>query len=106
MSCDCKYRSHHKRISTAETLTARFSQQKPDFSDIPVDERPQVVTECWVEGCCYEHRFIPPDSHIVFRPLRIQLPIPGSEKIIVHTTGFSIEAGVYMKRLIKAFGEL
>lgn len=65
-----------------------------------------MVTECWVEGCCYERRLIPPTEQIVFQPLRIELPVPGSEKIIVHVTGFTVELGVYMKRLCKALGEL
>lgn len=63
------------------------------------------MTECWVEGCCFEARLIPPAEQIVFRPLEIDFPIPGAEKVIVHITGYTVELSVYLKRLIKALGE-
>ncbi|WVF72304.1 hypothetical protein IAT40_007117 [Kwoniella sp. CBS 6097] len=63
-----------------------------------------VITECWVEGCCFEERLLSPDKHIVFQPLPAPMPISGASKLIVHLSGFSAENSVYMRRLLRAIG--
>lgn len=68
--------------------------------------RPLVVTECWIEGSCFEQRLLDPDSHLVFRPLTSPMPIPGAQKFLVHMSGFSSENAVYLRRLLRVIGEL
>ncbi|OCF35397.1 hypothetical protein I316_02947 [Kwoniella heveanensis BCC8398] len=68
------------------------------------DEGTVVITECWVEGCCFEERLLSPDKHIVFRPLPAPMPISGASNLIVHLSGFSAENNVYMRRLLRAIG--
>ena len=63
-----------------------------------------MVTECWVEACCFEGRMISPDDHIVFRPLTGPMPVPGAEKLNVHISGFASHETVYLRRLLKAIG--
>lgn len=65
---------------------------------------PTLVTECWVEGCCFEQRLLPPDDKLVFRPLTIDTPIADVEKLLVHISGFPTEIGVYLRRLLRAIG--
>ncbi|WWD01536.1 hypothetical protein V866_008481 [Kwoniella sp. B9012] len=78
------------------------SDIRPQLSDN--DEGTIVVTECWVEGCCFEERLLSPNKHIVFRPLPATMPIPGASKLNVHLSGFSAENTVYMRRLLRAIG--
>ncbi|WWC85363.1 uncharacterized protein L201_000226 [Kwoniella dendrophila CBS 6074] len=78
------------------------SDIRPKLSD--TDEGTIVVTECWVEGCCFEEVMLSPDKHIVFRPLPGNMPIPGSATLNVHLSGFSAENNVYMRRLLRAIG--
>nr|XP_018263947.1 uncharacterized protein I303_03824 [Kwoniella dejecticola CBS 10117]OBR86105.1 hypothetical protein I303_03824 [Kwoniella dejecticola CBS 10117] len=78
------------------------SEIRPELSDN--DKDTTVVTECWVEGCCFEERLLSPDKHIVFRPLPAEMPIPDASKLIVHLSGFSAENNVYMRRLLRAIG--
>lgn len=57
------------------TSLCRCSDIRPKLSD--ADEGTIVVTECWVEGCCFEETLLSPDKHIVFRPLPGNMPIAG-----------------------------
>lgn len=82
----------------------RSSDVRPDFSNVPEADQPDVLTECWVEGCCFEQRLLDPSEHIAFRPLSISLPLPGTSKIQVHLSGFTVENATYYKRLVKALG--
>jgi DNA replication regulator DPB11 len=91
--------------SDSDVLTRRGSGKRPDLSNIPEDERPTVVTECWVEGCCFEERLLPLNKDMVFTPLAIPLPVPGADRVGVHMSGFPPEKVVYLKRLIKVLGE-
>ncbi|WVR05087.1 hypothetical protein IAU60_002099 [Kwoniella sp. DSM 27419] len=68
------------------------------------DQSTTVVTECWVEGCCFEEKLLSPDKHIVFQPLPGDMPIEGASKLLVHLSGFSAENTVYMRRLLRAIG--
>ncbi|WVW83245.1 hypothetical protein I302_105264 [Kwoniella bestiolae CBS 10118] len=78
------------------------SDIRPELSEN--DQGTTVITECWVEGCCFEERLLSPDKHIVFRPLPATMPIPGASKFNVHLSGFSAENNVYMRRLLRAIG--
>ncbi|WRT67010.1 uncharacterized protein IL334_003976 [Kwoniella shivajii] len=78
------------------------SDVRPDLTEN--DRDTVVVTECWVEGCCFEERLLSPDKHIVFRPLPAPMPIAGTPKLNVHLSGFSAENNVYMRRLLRAIG--
>ncbi|WWC69573.1 uncharacterized protein I206_103516 [Kwoniella pini CBS 10737] len=78
------------------------SEIRPHLSES--DKDTIVVTECWVEGCCFEETLLTPDKHIVFRPLPAEMPIQDASKLIVHLSGFSAENNVYMRRLLRAIG--
>ena len=74
-------------------------------ASVPIVSSPAtVVTECWIEGCCFARALVSLDAHIAFRPLSISLPIEGADKLLIHLTGFSGDNSVYLKRLLKALG--
>lgn len=70
----------------------------------PGEPTPGLVTECWVEGCCFEQRLLDPDATLVFRPLSVPCPVPGASDLLVHISGFPTETTVYLKRLLKTVG--
>ncbi|ORY32222.1 hypothetical protein BCR39DRAFT_523376 [Naematelia encephala] len=79
-----------------------YSQTVPE---LPILEKTaRVVTECWVEGCCFEQKLLSPDDHLVFQPLPAPMPIPGAGKLLVHLSGFSTADTVYLRRLLRAIG--
>lgn len=80
----------------------RSSSVQPTMLD--EGKQPTVVTECWVEGCCFESRLLSPDDQLVFRPLPAPMPIEGADKLLVHLSGFSTGQGVYLKRLLRVMG--
>ena len=81
------------------------NRNKPTPVDfVPGVRKPDVVTECWVEGCCFEQRMISPDDHPVFRPLPFPTPFPGAEALNIHLSGFETAETVYLRRLIAAIG--
>jgi len=65
---------------------------------------PAVVTECWVEGCCFEQTLLPIDKHLVFRPLPAPMPIGGTSTFQIHLSGLSTEDLTYLRRLIRVIG--
>ena len=65
---------------------------------------PTVVTECWVEGCCFEQSLLPIDKHLVFRPLPAPMPIGGTSTFQIHLSGLSTEDLTYLRRLIRVIG--
>lgn len=73
--------------------------------DPPLGKPATVVTECWVEACCFEERLLSPEDNLVFQPLPIEIPIPRAEELLVHISGFSTETSVYLRRLLKTIGE-
>ncbi|ORX39769.1 hypothetical protein BD324DRAFT_233372 [Kockovaella imperatae] len=78
------------------------SSIRPEISSSP--NQPTLVTECWIEGCCFERRMVSPDDHLVFRPLPATLPIRGANDFNIHLSGFSTSETVYLKRLLRALG--
>lgn len=86
-------------------LTCRIARTKVDMPPVePGEPTPTLVTECWVEGCCFEQRLLDPDATLVFRPLSVDCPIPGASGLLVHISGFPTETTVYLKRLLKTVG--
>jgi DNA replication regulator DPB11 len=73
---------------------------------MPVDgvPPPTVVTECWVEGCCFEQALLPTDRHLVFQPLPAPMPIAGTSTFAIHLSGYSTENLTYLRRLIRVIG--
>ena len=65
---------------------------------------PVVVTECWVEGCCFEQSLLPVNKHLVFRPLPAPMPVMGTSGLLIHLSGFSTESLTYLRRLIRVIG--
>lgn len=64
------------------------------------------MTECWIEACCFEQSFLPPDSNLVFRPLPFPIPLAGAEEYVVHVTGFPSDVSVFLRRMLRAIGKL
>ena len=71
---------------------------------VPDVNPPVVVTECWVEGCCFEQALLPVDKHLVFRPLPAPMPVDGTSRLSIHLSGFSTESLTYLRRLIRVIG--
>ncbi|KAL1411271.1 protein kinase activating protein dpb11 [Vanrija albida] len=83
-------------------LSARF---RPPIPEPPAGQKPpQVVTECWVEGCCFSQRLLSPDDNLVFQPLSFTAAIPEAAPLLVHISGFSTETNVYLRRLLRTIG--
>ncbi|KAG8741745.1 hypothetical protein FRC10_002523 [Ceratobasidium sp. 414] len=61
-------------------------------------------TDCWVEHCIFEDRLCLPEENITYSPLKIQLPVPGTENIKLHWTGLNNEQESAAKRLVKVLG--
>ncbi|RXK38351.1 hypothetical protein M231_04393 [Tremella mesenterica] len=72
--------------------------------DLPTNSQAQVVTECWVEGCCFEQKLLSPNDHLVFRPLSATMPVNGTSNMLIHLSGHSSENTVYLRRIIRAIG--
>ncbi|EIW69569.1 hypothetical protein TREMEDRAFT_62429 [Tremella mesenterica DSM 1558] len=72
--------------------------------DLPTNSQAQVVTECWVEGCCFEQKLLSPSDHLVFRPLSATMPVNGTSNMLIHLSGHSSENTVYLRRIIRAIG--
>jgi DNA replication regulator DPB11 len=80
----------------------RSAPKQPSLVDGQPD--PTVVTECWVEGCCFEQTLLPIDKHLVFRPLPAPMPIGGTSTFQIHLSGLSTEDLTYLRRLIRVVG--
>ncbi|KAL7422194.1 protein kinase activating protein dpb11 [Cryptotrichosporon argae] len=92
------------RLQGAEVdyVIVRLSSKTRPF--VEPGKSTQVVTECWVEGCCFEKKILDPATKLFFRPLAIPTPVPGAASLVVHISGFSTENSVYLKRLLRALG--
>lgn len=78
--------------------------RKPEPVENPNGHEPTVVTECWVEGCCFEQTLLPIDKHLVFRPLPAAMPVPGTAGMSIHLSGLSTESSTYLRRLVRVIG--
>jgi DNA replication regulator DPB11 len=54
------------------------------FQEADLSLKPKFRTECWVEQCIFEERICSPEEHVCFRPLRINVPIPGMQSTPSH----------------------
>ncbi|KAG9117283.1 hypothetical protein FRC07_007382 [Ceratobasidium sp. 392] len=61
-------------------------------------------TDCWVEHSIFEDRLCLPEENITYAPLKIQLPVSGTENIKLHWTGLNNEQESAAKRLVKTLG--
>ncbi|TXT13776.1 hypothetical protein VHUM_01143 [Vanrija humicola] len=78
---------------------------RPPMPDLPAGQTPpQVVTECWVEGCCFSQRLLSPSENLVFQPVSFTQAIPEAAPLLVHISGFSTETNVYLRRLLRTIG--
>lgn len=91
--------SHCSHETEAEIRST--PKQPAPVADVP---EPVVVTECWVEGCCFEQALLPVDKHLVFRPLPSPMPVSGTSGISIHLSGFSTENLTYLRRVIRVVG--
>ncbi|TDL25835.1 hypothetical protein BD410DRAFT_765587 [Rickenella mellea] len=66
--------------------------------------RAQYRTECWMERCLFEERICDPEEHVTFRPLRLNLPVSGAEKLRIHSSGLDSWERCWTARLIRALG--
>ncbi|WVN85237.1 uncharacterized protein L203_100382 [Cryptococcus depauperatus CBS 7841] len=72
---------------------------------IPEGSDTEPVTENWVEACANHNRILSTFNHISFRPLDIEIPIPGSEKLHVHLSGSEDQqTSCFTRRLARALG--
>jgi DNA replication regulator DPB11 len=94
--------SYKHHFFLAFELIYRSAPKQP----APVDGQPTptVVTECWVEGCCFEQTLLSIDKHLVFRPLPAPMPIGGTSSFQIHLSGLSTEDLTYLRRLIRVIG--
>lgn len=44
---------------------------------MPEGQSTIYVTENWVESCIVEGKLVSPDEHLLYKPLTIDVPIPG-----------------------------
>jgi len=67
-------------------------------------ERSKYRTECWLERCLSEQAICPYQDHITFLPLNIQVPIAGTENIIMSFSGLHQDELCWLTRLLRALG--
>ncbi|KAF8337796.1 hypothetical protein F5887DRAFT_1137752 [Amanita rubescens] len=67
-------------------------------------ERSKYRTECWLERCLSEQAICPYQDHITFLPLNIQVPIAGTESIIMSFSGLHQDELCWLTRLLRALG--
>ncbi|EED85970.1 predicted protein [Postia placenta Mad-698-R] len=67
-------------------------------------ERKKYRTECWLERCIYEERVCSLEENVVFRPLKIVLPVPGAELIVLSFSGLDQSEACWVTRLMRAIG--
>lgn len=49
----------------------------PNIPPMPEGQSTIYVTENWVESCIVEGKLVSPDDHLLYKPLTIDVPIPG-----------------------------
>ncbi|OWZ71337.1 hypothetical protein AYX14_03267 [Cryptococcus neoformans] len=77
----------------------------PNIPPMPEGQNTIYVTENWVESCIVEGKLVSPDEHLLYKPLTIDVPIPGAKGIIVHISGSEDhQLSSYHRRLARALG--
>lgn len=78
----------------------------PNIPPMPEGQSTIYVTENWVESCIVEGKLVSPDEHLLYKPLTIDVPIPGAKGIIVHISGSEDhQLSSYHRRLARALGK-
>lgn len=107
------------------TLLWSSSGSKIFREDLDHTQRRKYRTECWLERCLFEERICNPEEHISFVPLGTEIPIPGqysrivlfvmtveyfwflgAENLSLSFSGLTQSESCWIKRLIRALGEL
>ncbi|PFH51104.1 hypothetical protein AMATHDRAFT_80477 [Amanita thiersii Skay4041] len=78
---------------------SKIYREEPDIA-----QRIKYRTECWLERCLFEERLCPYEDHITFVPLSIQIPILGTENIIMSFSGLDQSEICWLTRLLRALG--
>ncbi|KAG6919626.1 hypothetical protein DXG01_003490 [Tephrocybe rancida] len=66
--------------------------------------RGKYRTECWLERCVFQDRVCPPEDHVTFLPLNIQVPITGAEAVRLSFSGLDQAEATWITRLLRALG--
>ncbi|KIR58622.1 DNA replication regulator DPB11 [Cryptococcus bacillisporus CA1873] len=80
----------------------------PNIPPMPEGQSTIYVTENWVESCIVEGKLVSPDDHLLYKPLTIDVPIPGFEirlivdRDVTHLVSFR-NHGIKIRRA-KAWG--
>ncbi|KAF6756825.1 hypothetical protein DFP72DRAFT_892416 [Ephemerocybe angulata] len=69
-----------------------------------IESRDKYRTECWLERCIHEERVCAVDEHVSFKPLDVDLPIPGASAVLIGLSGLDQSESCHTRRLLKAFG--
>ncbi|GLB44782.1 putative twin BRCT domain containing protein [Lyophyllum shimeji] len=67
-------------------------------------QRVKYRTECWLERCVFQDRVCPPEEHITFLPLNIEIPVAGAESVSLSFSGLDQAEATWIKRLLRALG--
>ncbi|KAF8629979.1 hypothetical protein AX17_005544 [Amanita inopinata Kibby_2008] len=78
---------------------SKIYREEPDEQ-----QRRKYRTECWLERCLFEERICPYEDHITFVPLSIELPVTGSEHIVMSFSGLDQCEICWLTRLLRALG--
>ncbi|KAJ3023550.1 DNA topoisomerase 2-binding protein 1 [Thoreauomyces humboldtii] len=64
----------------------------------------RVVTDCWLERCLDEDKLYDETTVLLFRPLKIALPVPGFESLMISASGYESVERDHVARLAKLMG--
>ncbi|KAF8903729.1 hypothetical protein CPB84DRAFT_1746116 [Gymnopilus junonius] len=95
---------HGGSMSLTQMKTSTTLLGSKLFREERRDLRAKYRTECWLEQCIFQDRICDPEEHITFRPLSIQVPIPGTENSISPYLDFDHAQTLGLKRLFRALG--
>ncbi|TFK81684.1 hypothetical protein K466DRAFT_666976 [Polyporus arcularius HHB13444] len=68
------------------------------------EERAKYRTECWLERCMFEERICAPEEHVAFTPLKVEVPVPRADEILLSCSGLDHAETCTVRRLLRALG--
>ncbi|KAI0695513.1 hypothetical protein C8T65DRAFT_698690 [Cerioporus squamosus] len=68
------------------------------------EERAKYRTECWLERCMFEERICAPEEHVAFTPLKVEVPVPRADEILLSFSGLDHAEACTVRRLLRALG--
>lgn len=90
-----------KVVSLATANLLHFQPQPSSQSS----SSEQIVTECWIEACLAADEILKPDSFLMYRPLKIALPIHSFTGCqVVGVTGIPEMRQAHIRRLCELMG--